>query len=112
MRQILSDSQQDPRALMDHMKNPMVKYHGVLIGLESDPFVIDRSEDPKAHQLWYHQDKMRYHFTRYSGEERLAFGDIKVERCGRYHMYACYARCGKHPLKVRHLQRNVWHNLF
>jgi stress-induced-phosphoprotein 1 len=24
MRQILADSQQDPRALMDHMKNPMV----------------------------------------------------------------------------------------
>lgn len=24
MRQILSDSQQDPRALQDHMKNPMV----------------------------------------------------------------------------------------
>ena len=25
MRQILSDSQSDPRALMDHMKNPMVR---------------------------------------------------------------------------------------
>lgn len=24
MRQILSDSQQNPKALMDHMKNPMV----------------------------------------------------------------------------------------
>ncbi len=27
MRQILQDSQQDPRALMDHMKNPMVRTH-------------------------------------------------------------------------------------
>lgn len=26
MRQILADSQQDPRALMDHMKNPMVSF--------------------------------------------------------------------------------------
>ena len=30
MRQILSDSQQDPKALMDHMKNPMVS--GMLDG--------------------------------------------------------------------------------
>jgi len=28
MRQILADSQQDPRALMDHMKNPMVSFAG------------------------------------------------------------------------------------
>jgi hypothetical protein len=27
MRQILSDSQQNPQALMDHMKNPMVSPH-------------------------------------------------------------------------------------
>lgn len=32
MRQILSDSQQDPRALMDHMKNPMVSYGGEFVG--------------------------------------------------------------------------------
>ena len=35
MRQILQDSQQDPRALMDHMKNPMVCFvaHDLLQGL-------------------------------------------------------------------------------
>ena len=33
MRQLLSDSQQDPRALMDHMKNPMVSRS--VVGVQS-----------------------------------------------------------------------------
>lgn len=36
MRQILQDSQQDPRALMDHMKNPMVS-PVLVVGCSQNP---------------------------------------------------------------------------
>ena len=47
MRQILSDSQSDPRALMDHMKNPMVRLSSGPRYL-ANPSMKDRGEDPKA----------------------------------------------------------------
>lgn len=59
MRQILSDSQQNPQALMDHMKNPMVSDHlSALRETMLTRFPTDRSEGSEADQRWYYQDPL------------------------------------------------------
>jgi len=52
MRQLLSDSQQDPRALQDHMKNPMVspiKFHLARTAADNG---ADCWKDTEIDQCW------------------------------------------------------------
>lgn len=60
MRQILSDSQQDPRALQDHMKNPMVSRYSTG-DQEQRADMLDRSEGTEIDQRRDYTDTIREH---------------------------------------------------
>jgi hypothetical protein len=56
MRQILSDAQQNPKALQDHMKNPMIgqKSESECCVLSRLGWNADTCRSPEARQLGYH----------------------------------------------------------
>ena len=75
MRQILADSQQNPRALMDHMKNPMV---GSISHVQAD--MSDCTEDPEIDQRWRHKNSIAFsHFAYYPCDSAIDSPDEEVE---------------------------------
>jgi hypothetical protein len=100
MRQILQDSQQDPRALVDHMKNPMVcpitiawSAHIVrwqsysvaeaLMHMSLELTFADCAKDPKVDQRWYYPYTMSWS----SGSKQRAL--IKAKQLPALRSIAC-----------------------